>query len=154
MPSSTTTDVIHKKVVLNAPRARVWRALTDAEEFGTWFRVKLEGPFEEGATVRGRITHPGYEHVVLEMRIERLERERSFAYRWHPYAVDPAADYTAEPMTLVEFHLDDAPQGTLLTVTESGFDKIPLGRRAEAFRMNDNGWTAQVANIARHVSTT
>ena len=148
----TSTDRIEKTVTLRAPRSRVWRAITNAEEFGAWFRVKLEGPFTQGATVRGTITHPGYEHLTMEMRIERIEAERYFAYRWHPYAVDPGVDYSPEPTTLVEFRLDEANGGTVLTIVESGFDRIPLARRAEAFRMNDGGWTAQIANIGRHVS--
>lgn len=148
----TGTDRIEKRVLLRAPRARVWRAIADAEEFGTWFRVRLEGPFAEGATIRGRITHPGYEHLTMEVRVERIEPERYFAYRWHPYAVDPAVDYGSEPTTLVELRLEEAEGGTLLTIVESGFDRIPLARRAEAFRMNDQGWTEQTRNLERHVS--
>jgi len=148
----TSTDRIEKKVLLRAPISRVWRALTDADEFGTWFRVKLERPFAEGATVHGRITYPGYEHVTMEMLIERMEPERLFAYRWHPYAIRPDVDYAAEPTTLVEFRLEEAQGGTLLTICESGFDRIPSGRRAEAFRMNEGGWSEQAVNIERHVS--
>ena len=148
----TSTDRIEKTTLLRAPRARVWRALTDAEEFGTWFRVKLEGPFREGATVRGRITYPGYEHMTMEMLIVRMDAERLFSYRWHPYAASPDVDYSAEPTTLVEFRLEEATGGTRLTVVESGFDRIPSGRRAEAFRMNEGGWTEQMINIERHVS--
>jgi uncharacterized protein YndB with AHSA1/START domain len=147
-----STDRIEKRVVLRAPRSRVWRAITTAEEFGAWFRMNLDGEFAEGATIRGRITHPGYEHVTLEMLIERIEPERYFSYRWHPYAIDPAVDYSAEPTTLVEFHLQDADGGTALTIVESGFDRIPLARRAEAFRMDDQGWAGQIKNIARYVS--
>jgi len=148
----TSPDRIEKSIVLRAPRARVWRALTDAQEFGTWFRVKLDGPFSEGATVRGRITHPGYEHLTMEMQVERIEPERLFSYRWHPYAISPAVDYSAEPTTLVEFRLDDVPGGTRLTVVESGFERLPSGRRAEAFRMNEGGWAEQMGNIERHVA--
>lgn len=148
----TSTDRIEKTVTLRAPRARVWRALTAAEEFGTWFRVKLDGAFVEGTTIRGRSTHPGYEHVTLEMQIDRIEPERYFSYRWHPYAVDATVDYSAEPATLVEFTLEEANGGTVLTIVESGFDRIPAARRAEAFRMNDAGWTGQLKNIERHVS--
>ena len=146
------TDRIEKRVALRAPISRVWRALTDAKEFGSWFRVALEGSFAEGATVRGRITYPGYEHLTLEMVIERIEAPRYFAYRWHPYAVDPKADYSREPMTLVEFRLEETKDGTLLTIVESGFDRIPLARRDEAFRMNDNGWSEQTRNLERHVA--
>jgi len=147
-------DKIEKKIVLSAPRARVWRALSDATEFGQWFRVRLEGAFRAGATVRGKITYPGYEHLELEMRIVELVPERYFSYRWRPNAIDPQKDYSAEPMTLVEFTLDDAPgsAGTLLTIVESGFAGLPAERRAQAFRANDGGWTAQLENIERHVS--
>ena len=148
----TSTDRIEKRVVLRAPRSRVWRAISNAEEFGTWFRMKLEGAFAEGATIRGRITIPGYEHVTLEMRVERIEPERYFSYRWHPYAVDPAVDYSAEPTTLVEFTLEEAEGGTALTIVESGFDRIPPARRSEAFRMNDQGWAGQIKNLERYVS--
>jgi uncharacterized protein YndB with AHSA1/START domain len=147
-----STDRIEKSIVLNAPRSRVWRAITDAEEFGTWFRMKLDGELEQGRTIRARITHPGYEHVTLDMSIERIEPERYFAYRWHPYAVDPGVDYSAEPTTLVEFTLEESGGGTAVTIVESGFDRIPLGRRSEAFRMNDRGWAGQIQNLARHVS--
>jgi uncharacterized protein YndB with AHSA1/START domain len=146
------TDRIEKKVLLRAPRSRVWRAIADAREFGAWFRVNLESAFAEGATVRGRITHPGYEHLAFEMQVERIEPERYLAYRWHPYAIDPKVDYSKEPTTLVEFRLGDAEGGTSLTIVESGFDRIPIGRRAEAFRMNEGGWTEQARNIERHVS--
>lgn len=152
MMSTTTTDRIEKQVLLRAPRSRVWRALTDYKEFGTWFRVKLEGPFAEGAWSRGQITYPGYEHIKMEVLVERIEPERYFSYRWHPCAIDPAVDYSHEPTTLVEFRLEESPQGTVLTIVESGFDRIPLERRAEAFRMNEGGWAEQARNIERHVS--
>jgi uncharacterized protein YndB with AHSA1/START domain len=146
------TDRIEKTVLLRAPVARVWRALADAEEFGTWFRVKFDEPFVEGKTVRGRITYPGYEHVRMEILIERMEQERLLAFRWHPYAVDPDVDYSAEPMTLVEFRLAAEAGGTRLTIAESGFDRIPASRRDEAFRMNEGGWAEQIGNIERHVA--
>jgi uncharacterized protein YndB with AHSA1/START domain len=145
-------DRIQKKVVLSAAPARVWRALSDSAEFGEWFRLKLEGPFREGATVRGRLSNPRYEHLTIELQVEKLEPERYFAYRWHPYALDTNVDYSQEPTTLVEFHIEPAKGGTLLTITESGFDRIPAGRRAEAFRMNDGGWTEQLKNIEKHVA--
>ena len=147
----STTDRIEKQVLLRAPRGRVWRALTDAAEFSSWFGVELEAPFAPGATVRGQITHPGYEHLTMEVVVDRMEPERYFSYRWHPFAHDPKTDYSTEPMTLVEFRLDEAPEGTRLTIVESGFDRIPLARRAEAYRMNDGGWTAQAQRIAKHV---
>ncbi len=147
-----STDRIETKIVLRASRSRVWRAISTAKEFGAWFRMNLEGEFAEGATIRGRITHPGYEHVTVDMLVERIDPERYFSYRWHPYAIDPAVDYSAEPTTLVEFSLEDTEGGTVLTIVESGFDRIPLARRAEAFRMNDQGWAGQIKNIARYVS--
>jgi uncharacterized protein YndB with AHSA1/START domain len=146
------TDRIEKRIVLRAPRSRVWRAITTAEEFGAWFRVRLDGVFAEGATIQGRITHPGYEHMTMDMLIERIQPERYFSYRWHPYPVDPAVDYSAEPTTLVEFKLEDTEGGTTLTIVESGFDRIPLARRAEAFRMNEQGWAGQMKNLERYVS--
>jgi uncharacterized protein YndB with AHSA1/START domain len=147
-----STDRIEKRVVLRAPRSRVWRAISDAKEFATWFRITLDGAFAAGKTVRGRVTSPGHEHLKVEMVVERIEPERYFSYRWHPYAKDPAKDYSGEPMTLVEFTLEDAEGGTALTIVESGFDRIPLARRAEAFRMNTQGWGGQIKNLAAHVS--
>ena len=152
MSTTMSTDRIEKTVIVRAPRSRVWRAIANAEEFGAWFRVTLEGAFAEGATIRGRITHPGYEHVAMEMLVDRIEPERYFSYRWHPYAIEPGVDYSSEPTTLVEFILDETTGGTVLTIVESGFDRLPLPRRAEAFRMNDGGWTEQIKNIERHVS--
>ena len=148
----SSTDRIEKKVELRAPRSRVWRAIANAEEFGTWFRMSLDGEFAEGGTIRGRITHPGYEHVTVEMRVERIEPEQYFSYRWHPHAIDMAVDYSVEPTTLVEFILQETEGGTVVTIVESGFDRIPLARRAEAFRMNGRGWDGQAQNLARHVS--
>lgn len=150
--ATASTDRIEKKVLLRAPRARVWRALTDAAEFGTWFRVKLDGGFVVGQPVRGHITYPGYEHLKFEARVERMDAEKLFAFRWHPYAIDPQVDYSDEPTTLVAFTLEDAPGGTLVTVVESGFDNLPEERRGEAFRMNEGGWATQMENIRNHVS--
>ena len=146
------TDRIERTIVLRAPRIRVWRALTDPVEFGAWFGVRLEGKFEPGARVRGAITHPGYEHVTLDITVERMEPQRLFSWRWHPYAIEPGVDYSHEPTTLVVFELQDVPEGTRLTVVESGFDEVPLARRALAYRMNGEGWTMQVQSIARHVA--
>ena len=150
----SNTDRIHKQIVLRAPRARVWRALTDAAEFGAWFGVKIAGQFAPGARVRGQITHKGYEHLVMEIAVERMEPERLFSWRWHPNAIDPAVDYTSETPTLVVFELQDVPEGTLLTVEESGFDRIPLTRRSEAYRGNEDGWAQQMTAIQKHVETT
>jgi uncharacterized protein YndB with AHSA1/START domain len=147
------TDRIEKSIELNAPVSRVWRALTDHREFGEWFCVKLEAPFEIGKVARGRVTHPGYEHVVWQATIKIIEPEHVFAFTWHPYAIDPDVDYDDETPTLVEFRLEPAATGgTLLRLTESGFDKVPAGRRLEAFRMNDGGWAQQMENVRRHVA--
>src|SRR6266850_6058579 len=151
--SPSSTDRIEKRIELNAPLARVWRALTDHREFGEWFRVKLEAPFAPGKTTRGRITYPGYEHVIMEVVVRTMETERLFSFHWHPYAVDPRIDYSKEPSTLVEFKLEKTPAGTLLVVTESGFDSIPAARREEAFQMNSGGWTEQIKNIEAHVTS-
>jgi len=155
--SEPKNDRIEKKILLSAPRARVWRALSDAAEFGQWFRVRLEGAFHAGTTIVGRITYPGYEHLRLEMQIVELVPERYFSYRWRPNAVDPNKDYSAEPMTLVEFTLDETPgtagaPATLLTIVESGFARLPAERRTEAFRANEGGWSEQLKNIERHVA--
>ncbi len=149
---NTTTDQIEKTIILRAPRSRVWRALANAQEFGAWFGVKFEGAFKPGQRIEGQITSPGYEHVTLEVVVERMDAEDLLSYRWHPYAIDPSVDYSTEPTTLVEFRLEDVAGGTQLTVVESGFDDIPLARRAEALRMNDDGWAAQLKNIDRHVA--
>ena len=148
----SSTDRIEKRVVVRAPRSRVWRAISTAKEFGTWFRCDLDGEFAEGRTIRGRITHPGYQHITMDLLVQRIEPERYFSYRWHPYAIDPAVDYSAEPTTLVEFILDEAEGGTAITIVESGFDQIPLHRRDEAYRMDEQGWTGQVKNLERYVS--
>ncbi len=146
------TDRIEKRIEIKAPVSRVWRALTDYREFGEWFRVKLEGPFVPRQVARGQITHPGYEHLQMEMAVQKMEPERLFSYTWHPYAVDPKVDYSKEPPTLVEFTLEGIPGGTLVVVTESGFDKIPSHRRIEAFGKNDSGWAQQMKNIESHVT--
>ncbi len=146
-----TTDRIEKRFEVTAKRSRVWRAISDAAEFGAWFGVILDRPFAPGATVRGRLTFPGYEHVTLEILVERVEPEGYFSYRWHPYAIDPKVDYSAEPTTLVEFRLEETAGGTAITITESGFDRLPSSRRAEAFRMNEAGWNGQGRKLAAYV---
>ena len=143
---------IEKRVELAAPVSRVWRALTDYREFGEWFRVNLEGPFVPGQVARGRITHPGYEHVEWKATVKEMKPESLFSFTWHPYAIDPKVDYSKEQPTLVEFRLTPSGNGTLLVITESGFDHIPAHRRMEALRMNAKGWEAQTVNIAKHVS--
>jgi uncharacterized protein YndB with AHSA1/START domain len=152
-PNDTmTTDRIEQRVVLRAARSRVWRAIANAEEFGTWFRVKLDGAFAEGRPIQGKMAIPGYEHMTMELLVERIDPEQYFSYRWHPYAIDPAVDYSAEPTTLVEFKLEEVDGGTAVTIVESGFDRIPLARRAEAFRMDNQGWAGQIKNIERYVA--
>ena len=153
LEKASQTDRIEKRILLRAPRARVWRALTDVAEFAEWFGFALAGPFAPGAHLKGKITSPpGYEHLTFELFVERMEPERLFSWRWHPAAIEAGADYSAEPTTLVVFELEEVPGGTMLTVVESGFDRIPLARRAEAFRLNDQGWAQQLQNIERHVA--
>lgn len=147
-------DRIEKRIELNAPVSRVWRALTDYREFGQWFRVKLDGPFVVGEVSRGHMTYPGYEHLQWEAIVQTMKPESLFSFTWHPYAVDLKKDYSDETPTLVEFKLEKTADGTLLLLTESGFDKIPSDRRLEAFRMNDGGWTEQMKNIEKHVAQT
>ncbi len=148
----STTDRIEKRMELNAPVSRVWRALTDYREFGQWFGVNLESPFVVDEKTRGPITHPGYEHLVMELVVQKMEFERFFSFHWHPYAIDPDVDYSDEPPTLVAFKLEPAGEGTVLFLTESGFDAIPAHRRDEAFRMNEGGWTGQMEHIKRYVN--
>src|SRR6202007_1977739 len=157
------TDRIEKKILLRAPRARVWRALTDSAEFGTWFGMKFDGPFAPGATMRGVIVptrvnakvaeaQKKYEGMAFEITIEQMEPERLFSFRWHPNAVEKHVDYSAEPTTLVAFALEETADGILLTVTESGFDQIPLARRAKAFTANEGGWSMVIKLIEKYLS--
>jgi uncharacterized protein YndB with AHSA1/START domain len=148
----STTDEIRKHLLIKAPPARVWRAVTDADQFGVWFRVKLETPFVVGQSTSGQITYAGWEHLRFTLVTEAIEPETRFAYRWHPYAVDMNKDYSAEHMTRVEFLLEPQDGGTLLTVVESGFDRLPPERIAEAFRMNERGWAEQLDNIQAYVA--
>ena len=157
-----TTDRIEKRILLRAPRARVWRALTDSTEFGTWFGVSFDGPFRPGAKMHGVIVGTRVNAEVAELQkphtgktfeitVERMEPERLFSFRWHPHAVDPQADYSAEVATLIVFTLEEQPQGILLTVTESGFDQIPLSRRAEAFNANQQGWAVMIKVVEEYL---
>ena len=161
--TTTTTDRIEKRVQLNAPRARVWKAITDSQEFGRWFGVKFDGPFAAGQTVRGVITpttvdpdvarlQQPYAGTPFEIVIDRIEPERLFSFRWHPYAVDLKADYSQEPTTLVAFMLEDVGTGTTLTLTESGFDRLPAARRLLAFESNQGGWTMQMTLIEKYLA--
>ena len=156
------TDRIEKKVLLRAPRNRVWRALSDSTEFGTWFGMKFDGPFAPGASMRGAIVpttvdaevgkaQKPYEGMPVEIAIEQMEPERLFSFRWHPFAVERDVDYSAEPTTLVVFELEEVANGIMLTVTESGFDGIPLARRAKAFTANEGGWGMVVKLIEQYV---
>lgn len=145
-------STIEKRIELKATVSRVWRALTDYREFGEWFQVRIDGPFVPGEVSRGNITYPGYEQYQWEAVIKAVEPERLFSFTWHPYGLDKGRDYSQETPTLVEFRLEPTANGTRLTVTESGFDKIPADRRAEAFRMNEGGWAQQVLNIERYVA--
>jgi uncharacterized protein YndB with AHSA1/START domain len=152
---NTSTDRIERKVLIKAPRARVWRALSDAGEFGDWFGVNFQDKtFVAGKHIQGKITYPGYEHLNMDVLIERIVPEQSLSWRWHPAAIDPKVDYSQEPTTLVEFELKEIDGDTMLTVVESGLDQIPLARRADAFRMNSSGWDQQMENIKKHVAKT
>ena len=148
-----STDRIEKQVTVDAPRARVWRALTDVRQFNAWFGSALTGVFTPGAEVSGKLTFRNYEHVTMTIWIERMEPERSFSFRWHPYAIEAGVDYSAEPTTLVTFTLEDASSGTRLTIVESGFDAIPESRRAKAFSMNSAGWDGQGKNLQKFLAT-
>ena len=146
------TDRIEKQVEIKAPVSKVWKALTDYQQFGEWFRVKLEGPFVAGKVSSGYITYPGYEHYRWEAKVQKIEAEKYFSFTWHPYAVDLNVDYSKEEPTLVEFFLEKTETGTLLKVVETGFDKVPAHRREEALRMNDGGWKEQMINIEEYVT--
>jgi uncharacterized protein YndB with AHSA1/START domain len=158
-----STDRIQKKILLRAPRQRVWAAISDSSQFGTWFGMKFEAPFLPGTMVHGQIAptkvddaiaqkQKPYAHLKFEFFVDKIEPERLFSFRWHPYALDPNIDYTKEPTTLVEFVLEDAEEGILLTITESGFDQIPLERRAKAFQANESGWAAQTRLIEAYLA--
>lgn len=159
------TDRIEKTILLRAPRERIWRALSDSKEFGAWFGVKLQSPFSPGALIRGTVVgtvadpaiaaaQKQFEGLPFEITVERIEPQTLFSFRWHPNAIDPGVDYSQEPATLVEFTLQDAPDGTLLTVTESGFDRIPLARRAKAFTASEHGWGAVVQLVEKYLAQT
>ena len=156
-------DRIVKKILLRAPRERVWKAISDARQFGAWFGVELEGPFVAGAPLAGRMVPTAvdpevaakqepYRGARFQIVVDRIEPPRLFSFRWHPYAVDAAADYAQEPMTLVTFELGEAPGGTALTLTETGFDRLPPGRRGQAFTSNEGGWTIQMTLIEKYLA--
>jgi uncharacterized protein YndB with AHSA1/START domain len=156
------TDRIQKKTVLRAPRSRVWRAISDSKEFGAWFGLTVDGPFVPGAAFTAKSaqtkvdpevakSQKPYEGMPFEIIIDRVEPERLFSFKWHPFAVEKDVDYSSEPHTLVTFELEEAPGGTHLTITESGFDRVPLARRAQAFAMNEQGWAAQAKLIEKYL---
>lgn len=160
---STSTNRIEKTILLRAPRDRVWHAISDSKQFGTWFGVEFDGPFVAGKHVTGRIVptkvdpevakaQEPYSGMAFDCSIERIEPMRLFSFRWHPYAVDPGVDYSSEPTTLVLFELEEVAGGTKLTISESGFDRIPLERRAKAFASNEQGWTAQIKLIEKYLA--
>jgi len=159
------TDHIEKKVLLRAPRERVWRAISDAKQFGSWFGVAFDGVFAEGARLTGKITPTTVDAEVAKMQepyagrafvwtVECIEPMRRISFRWHPFAIEEGFDYSKEPTTLIEFELADAPGGILLTITESGFDQIPLARRAKAFQANEGGWEMQTRLIEKYLAKT
>ena len=163
MTSSTVPDRIEKQVMLRAPLARVWSAITDSKQFGSWFGVMFTAPFKAGERIVGTITPTTVDPAIAEMQkpyegmrfdftIDRIEPEKLFSFRWHPYGVDPNIDYSKEVTTLVEFTLEEVPGGVMLTVVESGFDKVPLERRAEAFKANEGGWAAQMTLIEKYLA--
>lgn len=159
------TDRIEKKILLRATRERVWSAISDAKQFGSWFGVAFDAPFTEGTHLTARITPTAVDPEVAKMQepysgkkfewtVERIEPMEGIAFRWHPYAIEEGVDYSKEPTTLIEFRLEDAPGGVLLTITESGFDRIPLERRAKAFKANEGGWEHQTRLIEKYLAKT
>ncbi len=151
-PAPAFANRIEKRIELRAPVSRVWRAITDHHQFSQWFGVKMDDPFAAGQPSTGQITLRGYEHLKFQIDVQKIEPERYFSFNWHPYAIDPKIDYSHETPTLVEFTFEKIPTGTLLTVAESGFDKIPADRQLEAFRKNDNGWAQQMQNIEKFLA--
>jgi uncharacterized protein YndB with AHSA1/START domain len=160
-----STDRIEKKIVLHAPRERVWRAISDAKQFGSWFGVAFDGPFAEGARLTGKIVPTTVDPEVAKMQepyagkafewtVEHIEPMKRLSFRWHPHAIGEGVDYSKEPTTLIEFELTEAADGILLTITESGFDQIPLARRAKAFKANEGGWEMQIRLIEKYLAKT
>ena len=158
------TDRIEKKMLLRATRERVWKAISEADQFGAWFGVAFDGPFEKGARLTGRIVPTTVDSDIarlqephagksFEFSVDQIEPMRRISFRWHPFAIEPGVDYSKEPTTLIVFELHAAAGGTLLTISESGFDQIPLSRRAAAFNANDGGWAMQTTLIAKYLAT-
>jgi len=160
---TSSTDRIEKQILLKAPLERVWRAISDSQEFGIWFGVRFDGSFAPGARLTGKLvptdvdaeiakTQKPYEGQLFDITVERIEPMRHFSFRWHPYALEPGMEYSKEPTTLVVFELEETPSGTRLEITESGFDKVPLDRRAAAFESNEGGWEAQLTLIEKYLA--
>ncbi|HWJ74701.1 MAG TPA: SRPBCC family protein [Kaistia sp.] len=158
-----SSNEIRKQIVLKAPRERVWKAIAESGAFGTWFGVEIEGPFVAGREAIGKIVptkvdaevaklQEPYRGTVFRIRIEQIDPMHLFSFRWHPFAVDPAKDYESEPMTLVSFELADVEGGTLLTITETGFDQLPIDRRKDALESNDGGWEHQTQMVAKYLA--
>lgn len=159
----SSTDRIEKRVVLSASRAKVWRAISNATEFGAWFGVEFDGPFVAGTRITGtmrptkvdpevaKLQQP-HEGKSFEWTVERIEPMTHISFRWHPFAIEPDYDYSKEPTTLITFELIEVTGGTQLTITESGFDKIPVERRAQAFAANEGGWTHQLKLIEKYLA--
>jgi uncharacterized protein YndB with AHSA1/START domain len=160
---TTSTDRLEKSILLRAPLERVWSAISDAKQFGSWFGVEFEGGFAAGTPTFGEITsttvdaevaksQQRYTGLRFEFVIDRMEPMRLFSFRWHPFAIEPGVDYSSEPMTLVALELEEVPGGTMLRITESGFDSIPLARRADAFSANEEGWETQARLLEQYVA--
>jgi uncharacterized protein YndB with AHSA1/START domain len=158
-----TTDRIEKEVVLRAPLERVWRAISNADEFGRWFGVCFDGPFVAGTSVTGVMSQTAVDEDVARAQephagksdtwqIVAVEPQRRLAFRWHPYAVEEGTDYSQERTTLVEFTLAETNEGVLLRIVESGFDKIPVDRRATAFENNSAGWAKQTELVRKYLA--
>ncbi len=159
----TSFDRIVKTVLLRAPLERVWRAISEAQQFGVWFGVAFDGPFVPGAKMVGRMVptqvdaevaklQEPYRGANVEIVVDRIEPMHRFSFRWHPFAVESDFDYSKEPMTLVAFELEEAVGGTTLTITESGFEGLPASRRAKAFTGNEQGWAAQATLVEKYLS--
>lgn len=147
-------NTIEKSIELNVPIYRVWTALTDSQQFGEWFKVSLIGPFVVDQKIHGQITHPGYEHIKFEAHVRKMEEPNYFSFTWHPYAIDETIDYASETPTLVEFNLEEKQASTLLTVIETGFDKVPNHRKKEAYEKHESGWSEQLENIQNYLTNT
>ena len=149
MPA-VSTDRIEKQIVINAPRTKVWKALTEIDQFKKWFGADLDKGFAPGTRTKGHVTEKGWEHIQVDITVERMEPEHTFTLRWLPFAVDPKRDYSKESRTLVEFTLAEVGGGTQVTVVESGFEQLFADRRAEAFKMHEGGWEGQLKNIKKY----